>query len=176
MKNRHTKFNLMQHSNGTLWLKTTDLPVRVCTVEEAARWLKKTPRQIYRYLRSQKLLSIQKILGEWLIEFSSVQRLKAQPPLKHPIPHRFKSFFPEYSVKSLNAGEARSLVLERMLELGGLPEVQWAFRRYGKKEIEKFVKNEGERRLSIRARNFWAVFFGVQLEQKKFKNDIWEKR
>jgi hypothetical protein len=124
--------------------------------------LRRSRRQVYRYLRSGELRAAGKLLGEWLLERGDVVRLARSPLAVQPVPSRLQPLFPEYDTSSLNAGRDRALALSRVLELGGLGEARWAFRRYSRKEIAAFLRADGARMLSPRALRLWSLYLGVR--------------
>ena len=134
----------------------------VCTVSRACRLLRRSRRQVYRYLRSGDLVVVGKLLGEWLVERKSVERLARNPLTVQPVPSHLQPLLPEYRVESLNAGRDRVLIVSRVLELGGLEQVRWALRRYPRQEIARIVRDDGARLLSPRSLKLWSLTFAVQ--------------
>ena len=111
----------IQEDSGTkLLLKTTpeQPPQKVLTVSQTSRLLKRSQRQIYRYIRESRLTSYGKFLGEWLLNKEEVIRMASFPAHPHALPKSFRPLFPEYDLKDLNPGRDRVLVLSRLLEQG----------------------------------------------------------
>ncbi len=157
------KIGLLQDEAGSYWLLSRGKrPVRACTVAEACRRLRKTRRQVYRYIRSGWLEAPVKILGEWLLEEDSVDRLVRAPPQTQPLPRRLQPLFPEYDVSRLNAGRDESVILSRILDTGGAEDLRWLLRRYRRNRLARFVREEGARRLGPRSRRLWSLYFGVR--------------
>jgi len=134
----------------------------VCTVSRACRLLRRSRRQVYRYLRSGDLVAAGKLLGEWLVERKSVDRLARSPLTVHPVPSHLQPLLPEHRVGSLNAGRDRVLIVSRVLELGGVEQVRWVLRRYPRREIARIVRDDGARLLSPRSLRLWSLIFAVQ--------------
>ncbi|MBI3554614.1 MAG: hypothetical protein HY077_19140 [Elusimicrobia bacterium] len=139
---------------------------KVVTVGSACRALKRSRRQLYRTMKEGGLKPCGKFLGEWLLDASDVERLNLQPAKVHRLPASLNRFFPEYQGIPLNPGRDRTVVLSRLLDQGGLPELRWVFRRYRKPEIARFLVSDGARLLSPRARRFWELFFNISLPEK----------
>ncbi|MFH1726168.1 MAG: helix-turn-helix domain-containing protein [Elusimicrobiota bacterium] len=134
----------------------------VCTVKEACSLLKRTRRQVYRHIENGILPSMGKVLGEWLLDRTAVERLGRDPLFAQPVPARLQPLFPEYRVGDLNAGRDRVMILARVLEGGGRSDMKWLLRRYGRKDIARFLEEDGSRLLSARALRLWALFFRVR--------------
>lgn len=128
----------------------------------ACRLLRRSRRQVYRYLRSGDLVAAGKLLGEWLVERKSVDRLARSPLTVQPVPSHLQPLLPEYRVENLNAGRDRVLIVSRVLELGGLEQVRWVLRRYPRQEIARIVRDDGARLLSPRSLRLWSVVLGVR--------------
>ncbi|MBI3297458.1 MAG: hypothetical protein HYZ75_04805 [Elusimicrobia bacterium] len=142
-------------------VRTPDGRFPVLTAAQAARRLGRSRRQVYRLLKSGDLVLRAKALGECLIDEPSVNRLKASTRTRQPLPAALAPLFPEYSLRSLNAGTDRDLVLARVVESGGEKAVAWALRRYGRPAVRSFVRRRGSS-LSPRSLAFWESFLGVR--------------
>ncbi len=135
---------------------------RVCTVAGACRVLRRSRRQVYRYLESGDLVPAGKVLGQWLVERDSVERLSRSPMTAQPVPSRLQRLFPEHDMARLNAGRDRDLILSRVLEAGSLEDAKWAFQRYGAPAIARFLEAEGSRQLPPRSLRLWSLYLGVR--------------
>ena len=168
----------IQEDSGTkLLLKTTpeQPPQKVLTVSQTSRLLKRSRRQIYRYIRESRLTSYGKFLGEWLLNKEEVIRMASFPAHPHALPKSFRPMFPEYDLKDLNPGRDRVLVLSRLLEQGSRRELRWIFQRYKKREILNFLMEDGARLLSPRTLNFWQLYFGIQVQQlPHWRRQVWD--
>jgi hypothetical protein len=134
----------------------------VCTVAAACRALRRSRRQVYRYLESGDLVPAGKVLGQWLVERDSVERLCGSPMTAQPLPSRLQRLFPEHEVRRLNVGRDRDLILSRILETGSLRDAKWAFQRYGAPAIAGFLEAAGSRQLSERSLRLWSLYLGVR--------------
>lgn len=151
---------LRQDGEGALWLETASRPPRrVVTVADACRRQRRTRRQVYRLLKAGLLGAPEKILGEWLLDWKAVEGLARAPLTAQPLPGRLKPLFPEYELKALNAGKDSVLVLSRVLEGGGREDLRWLLKRYPRREIRRFIEEEGSRLLSARSRRLWSMVF-----------------
>ncbi len=151
---------------GRSWLRTRGgAPWReVLSVREACGRLRRTRRQVYRYIHSAVLRPRAKLLGEWLLDSGEVENLARRPAKAQPIPRRLQVLFPEYRVGALNAGRDSTIVLSRVLERGGCRDLRWAMRRYRAAEFREFLKKDGARLLSPRSFVFWRRYFGLPAE------------
>lgn len=151
------RMTLIQEADGSMFLEAGGEARRVCTVSQAARMLKRTRRQVYRYIKTGVLKPESKLLGEWLLNASEVAGMAERPLAAQPIPKRLAPLFPEYDASKLNAGRDRTLVLARALENGGAGEIKWVFRRYSRKELAGFIEKDGARLLSPRSLRLWSL-------------------
>jgi len=154
--------SLIQDADGALFLKSGKHARRVCTVSEAARILKRTRRQVYRYIKAGDLKPEAKLLGEWLLDASEVAKVAKSPLSVQPLPKSLAHLFPEYDISRLNAGRDRTLIMARVLEDGGPDEIKWAFKRYDRKELAGFVAADGARLLSPRSLRLWSLVLGTR--------------
>ena len=156
------KMTLIQEADGSLLLESGGRRRAVRTVAQAARLLKRTRRQVYRYLETGLLRPEGKLLGEWLLDAEEVDRAAANPRSVQPLPKKLAPLFPEYELSNLNAGRDKTLVLARALESGGPDEIKWAFKRYGRKELAGFVAADGARLLGPRSLRLWSLVLKVR--------------
>ena len=157
---------------GRLWYRSGNNPhfKEVRSVLKAAQILKKTRRQIYRYIKKGILRATGKILGEWLITQESINLLASSPLMVHPLPRKTQRYFPEYRIDELNAGKDRITVISRLLEQGDLNDIRWLLERYGDNEIKKVITQEGVRLLSSKALRQWSLFFNISEKPDKRRN------
>lgn len=177
------KYNkiLSEDSVGRIWYRSNDNPHfrEVFSVTKAAKILKRTRRQVYRYIKAGILKTAGKMLGEWLITQDSANLVQANPLMVQPLPSRFKRFFPEFRIQDINPGKDRITVISRLLEQGDLNDIRWLIKRYGSEELKKVVIHEGNRLLSPRALRQWLLFFGIFKKPNKNKNRFknpWDSR
>ena len=155
------EIQLTRKSDGTLLLLAGGRSTRVCTVARAAAALKRTRRQIYRYIETGLLRPEAKMLGEWLLDAAEVEKAALRPRTAQPLPKKLSPLFPEYDISALNAGRDRTLVIARVLESGGREEIDWAFKRYGRAELSSFVREDGARLLGARSLRLWSLVLGA---------------
>ena len=167
------------HSRSGGWLlvdAATGRPREVCVVREACRRLSLSRRQVYRLIASRTIAAHGKIFGEWLLDRDGVERLARFPASAQPIPAKLKTLFPEYEVSRLNAGRDRMLLISRVLDRGRLKDVRWLIGRLPKRDILRFLKEDGARLMSRRSLRFWSLFFNVvpkPLPQWRTKANPW---
>ncbi len=173
--------NLVADINGRLYYKDSDHTdfKEVFTVAITSKLLKKTKRQIYRYIKSGILKSKAKILGEWLITKDSVNILLKNPLMVQPIPKRMQKYFQEFDIETLNPGKDQITVVTRILEYGEGIDIAWLLRRYGPKRVKDIIKREGCRLLSKKALRQWTLFFGIEINKNSFRGNLenpWHRR
>ncbi len=151
------EITLTQKKDGSLFLKAGGRNREVCTVSQAAHILKRTRRQLYRYIEAGLLKPEAKLLGEWLLEVSEVKNTAHCPLAVQPLPKRLGPLFPEYDISGLNAGRDKTLVIARVLENGGRNDIDWAFKRYGREELAKFLREDGSRLLGSHSLRLWSL-------------------
>ncbi len=149
-----------QDAGGALWLeKGLQPPRRVVTVTTACQRLHRTRRQVYRLMKAGLLGNPEMLLGEWLLDQATVERLAREPLSAQPLPGRLQPLFPEYAPKALNVGKDRMLIIARVLESGGREDLRWLLKRYPGREIQRVIMEEGSRLLSTRSRKLWSLVF-----------------
>jgi len=168
---------LTRKKDGTWWLHVRDTSRPVCSVREACQKLKKSRRQIYRYIHSKQLNPCARVFGEILLDASEVENLKKTPLLVQPLPFMLSPLFPEYTLSTLNAGLFRNLIINRILEWGAPKQIKWLIHRYSKKDIVEAISKDGERLLSERARALWTLYFNVKISRswRTQENNPWRK-
>ena len=173
----NTVLSLIQKSDGTLLLETGGRSGEVRTASEAARLLKRTRRQIYRYIETGLLKPKAKLLGEWLLDAAELEKMAERPLSAQPLPKKLGHLFPEYDTAKLNAGRDKTLTISRVLGNGGMGEINWAFKRYTRRELADFIVTDGTRLLDSRSLRLWSLVLGVKPRPvPAWRNDgIWEK-
>lgn len=77
------------------------------------------------------------------------------------IPATLAPFFQEYNFANLNAQRDSALVIERTLAFGNREELRWLFARYGRVRVCEWVRQEGARRLPLRAFFAWQTILEI---------------
>ncbi len=80
------------------------------------------------------------------------------------LPESVEWLFWESAFDKLDAERDWSYVLARVLELGRLEDVRWAFDTYGNERIHRFLREVGHPELSARTLAFWRAFFHAESE------------
>ncbi|MBI4803204.1 MAG: helix-turn-helix domain-containing protein [Elusimicrobia bacterium] len=156
------ELSLIQKTDGALFLASGERTREVRTVSQAARILRRTRRQIYRYIETGLLKPEAKLLGEWLLDAAEVEKTAQRPLAVQPLPKKLKFLFPEYDISELNAGRDKTIVISRVLERGGRADIKWAFKRYSRKELAEFIEENGPRLLGARSLRLWSLVLGAQ--------------
>ena len=125
----------------------------VLTVRDACRHLRKSRRQIYRYVQAGRLTPSGRILGQWLFAKSDVDQLAHAA-----LPRSLGRFFWDVRLSDLSVGTHRDFILARLLEQGDRAAVQWAFHAYPRHAIVEFLSGRGAALLSQRAWHFWSSY------------------
>lgn len=87
------------------------------------------------------------------------------------LPQSSAWLFPEYDFARMNADRYENVVIERILDRGSWAEIRWLLEYYGKRDIAKWVRAHGYRRLDLRAFNYWRNMLGI----KRYKVPPWAK-
>lgn len=74
-----------------------------------------------------------------------------------------KPIFWDLDVEKLDPKKHSYQVIDRILEFGNTPQVDWMFKNYSKEEIIEVVKYS--RQLSLKSANFWAGYFEIPKEE-----------
>lgn len=125
------------------------------TVQEVCRLLKKSRRQVYRYVKAGRLKPRARILGQWLFSREEVDRFR-----NHPAPSFLKPLFWDVRLSDLSVDHHRDFILGRLLEWGDRQALQWLFRTYSREAILNFLRRRGTALLSRRSWHFWTLQFG----------------
>lgn len=75
------------------------------------------------------------------------------------LPCELAWLFPDVDLKDVDPQRHRNTVLTRVLERGGLTDVQWALRFYGEDVILDFFRHVGSTEISPRTLSFWRAYF-----------------
>ena len=78
--------------------------------------------------------------------------------------------FPEYDFAHMNPDGYASVVIERILNRGSWAEISWLLARYGKRDIAKWIRQHGYRRLDRRAFEYSRWMLGI----KQYRVPPWE--
>lgn len=128
----------------------------VLTVQEVGRLLRRSRRQIYRYLRAGRLRPCARILGQWLFGPEEVRRFR-----EGGLPRFLRPLFWDVRLADLSAEHHRDFILARLLESGDRRALRWLLQAYPRGAIRDFLERRGRRVLSRRAWNFCALQVGV---------------
>lgn len=136
------------------------------TVKEVCQRLRKSRRQVYRYLRMGRLRPCAQVLGQWLFAPADIARWTTQG-----LPKRLRVFFWDVSFSSLSSREHRDFILGRLLELGDREAIRWVFRTYPRPALVAFLKGRGTDVLSRRNWHFWSSQLGI--DRKGLRASSW---
>ncbi len=128
----------------------------VLTVREVCRRLRKSRRQVYRYVQDGVLQPCARILGQWLFPAEAVVRFTSRG-----VPALLKPIFWDVALSGVNPDRHRDFILARVLEYGDRAAVHWAFQHYSRAEVAAFLKGRGADLLSDRAWSFWGFLLRV---------------
>lgn len=139
------------------------------TVQQVCRRLKKSRRQVYRYLRAGRLTACARILGQWLFDAQQMDRFN-----EASLPASFRRFFWDVPLSSLSVERHRDFILGRLLEWGDREALRWVVRSYSPDVLREFLRGRGSEILSERNQRFWASV----LELKRFESATrsWRRR
>lgn len=129
-------------------------------VSEVCRRLRKSRRQVYRYLRSGMLEPVGKFLGEWLVDARGIEHAARRGIRNRPVPASALVLYPEYEAAQLRTYRDAAVIVPRLLEQGDQREIRWMLARYGRPWLGRWVTREGWR-LSPRAARFWSWWLRV---------------
>ncbi|MEK9162617.1 MAG: hypothetical protein AAB261_04895 [Chloroflexota bacterium] len=79
--------------------------------------------------------------------------------------------FPEYEFSTMDDKRFANVIIERILDRGSLDQVRWVLACYGKRGVEKWVRQCGYRRLPRKNFEYWRWVFGI----KRYRKQPWEK-
>lgn len=136
--------------------RSTSTVSPVLIVREVCQRLRKSRRQIYRYMRLGRLRPCAKVLDQWLFAPQEVERCR-----RAGVPRTLRGFFWDVQLSSLSADHHRDFILARLLEVGDWHAVRWIFQTYPRQELIDFLKHRGAEVLSRRSWSFWATQLGA---------------
>lgn len=125
------------------------------TVQEVCRRLRKSRRQVYRYLRSGRLSPCGRILGQWLFDERTLDRFG-----ETSLPGCFRRFFWDVPLSGLSVERHRDFIMGRLLEWGDWEALRWVWRIYPRTALKEFLRGRGTEVLSRRNRAFWLSLLG----------------
>lgn len=126
------------------------------TVHDVCRTMRKSRRQVYRYLRTGRLQPCARVLGQWLFAPEAVERFR-----RDAVPSRLRPFFWDVELAQLSVERHRDFILARLLELGDGDAVRWACSVYPREAIKAFLMHRGADLLSTRTWHFLASQLGL---------------
>jgi len=138
--------------------------IPVLTTAQTAAHLKRTRRQIYRYVKRKALHPYGPFLGDWLFEKREVlflKRLLRKLKGRFNMPETWKPLFPEYRLRDLNWSQDANLILARILEKGTRVDHKIIFKVYPAGRIRLFLRESAFRELSSKSLNFWCWWLKV---------------
>lgn len=87
------------------------------------------------------------------------------------LPQSSQWLFPEYDFARMRADKYSGVIMERIINRGSWAEIRWMLDTYSKREIAKWIRAYGYRRLDRRAFAYWCMMLGI----KRYKVPPWEK-
>lgn len=129
----------------------------VLTVKDVRRRLRKSQRQVYRYLHASRLKPCARILGQWLFSPEEVSRFA-----RTRLPGWLRPFFWDTPLAGLSVEAHRDFILARLLEFGDRASIRWIFHTYPAPAVVEFLNGRGAEVLSRRTWRFWALLLGLQ--------------
>lgn len=124
----------------------------VLTVREVCRRLRKSRRQVYRYVQDGMLQPCARILGQWLFPADAVLQFTPRG-----VPAMLKPIFWDTPLSRVIPTRHRDFVLARVLEYGDWAAIRWAFHTYSRADVTAFLKGRGADLLSERSWMFWST-------------------
>jgi len=132
----------------------------ILTVGDVCRRLRKSRRQVYRYLRAGRLKSCAHVLGQWLFAPADVERATHAN-----IPRWLQRYFWDTRVSSLLREDHSAYILARILEFGDRRALQWLFHAYPRHQVTAFLTGRGADVLPARTWQFWARYLGLPVRR-----------
>ncbi|MBI4770006.1 MAG: hypothetical protein HY784_06220 [Chloroflexi bacterium] len=96
---------------------------------------------------------------------------KRVPLAPNGLPESSAWLFPEYDFVRMEPEEYAPVVMERVLERGSIPEVQWLLAHYGTRRLSAWLRRYGYRALSPRTFEYWRWVLGI----KRFRRPPWDQ-
>ena len=144
----------LRYRHGAGAPRTTVSPV--LTVGDVCRRLRKSRRQVYRYLRDARLQPCAQILGQWLFAPEELRRFA-----RDRVPRTLQWLFWDARVAALSTTSHHEYILGRLLQWGDRPALQWLFHAYPRDVMARFLQGRGRDVLDARTWQFWAQYLGV---------------
>ena len=141
----------------------------VLTVADVCRRLRKSRRQVYRYLSAGRLRPCAQVLGQWLFAKAEIDRCA-----KTHVPSALWRFFWDVRLASLSVDRHRDFILARLLAFGDRQALRWAFRTYPRQQAARFLATRGADVLDRRTWQFWASQLGVR--RRRSRTSSWRSR
>jgi hypothetical protein len=105
--------------------------------------------------------------------------MRAMPESATRVPEALRPHFQEYDLEALKLKRDANLIIQRTLEHGSWDEIRWMFRVYGKRRVQTFLRERGERMLSRVTFNYWRKLLQVQRWRRSpfaiAKGKLWER-
>ena len=81
------------------------------------------------------------------------------------LPKFLEPYLPSYDISKMDLKNSydKKLIIEAVLNQGGMKEIKWLFRTYSKREIKNVLKNPRRGCWDARVLNFWTKFFDIKL-------------
>jgi len=99
------------------------------------------------------------------------------------LPEFIFPLFWEYDPETIDIVKHAGLIMGRIMERGSWASMLWLQRTYSKDQLVSFLEKRGNRILSSRELNYWALMGGIPsekrqkwLEKARGRNDIWGSR
>jgi len=136
--------------------RIADVRTDVLTTAQACRRLGKSRRQVYRYLKTGRLVPCGCLLGQWLFAREALEGVA-----RTELPRRLRRFFWDAALSSLSADRHTDFILARLLEFGDRRALGWVFRTYPASRVTEFLQGRGRELLNRRTWRFWAAQLGL---------------
>ncbi len=137
--------------------------VPAVTLSELSRRLRRSRRQVYRYLRDGKLVPLGRVMGEWLVqERGAIYATGGAGKPSDPVPVSARIHFPEYHLEDLHPVCDAAVLVPRILDNGDSAAARWLLRQYSRAWLKRWMRNEGWQ-LSRRSARFWSWWLGVPM-------------
>ncbi len=142
---------------------TREVPAAV-SVTEACRILKKSRRQLYRYMKEGWVKPVGKFLNEWLVNKDSVTQLQMLNVItKNRIPKNIQYLFHEYHANQLRLVSSAVTIAGRIMDEGGIQESRWLLKTYPRNWLKVFLNQHGRRLLSPWRLKSWCTKLGNEI-------------
>lgn len=142
----------------------------VLSVGDVCRLLRRSRRQVYRYINGGNLKPCARIMDQWLFAKGEVERFQ-----RDKLPLSFRPLFWDAKLSDVDPRSHRDFVLSRILEYGDRDAIRWAFHEYPRREFMDFLKKGASRLLSRRSLVFWTSYLGVKFPAYPARRD-WQQQ